>query len=129
MGIVDEKQIHAAVQDAVRMLRRFKAHSLWTDLDAAQRWHEVPFSIRENDQLVDGMIDLLYRTGEDWKIAEFKTDRLRPDANLLDHIRQKAYDGQMQRYVRAVRLQLGVELEANFVFLNAGNRVRVVPAL
>lgn len=129
MGVVDEKQIHAAVQETARMLRRFRVHPLWTELDAAQRWHEVPFSIRENDQLVDGIIDLLYRLNEDWKIAEFKTDRLPPDADLLAHIQQQAYDDQMQRYVRAVRLQLGVEVNAAFVFLNVGNKVSVVPAL
>jgi ATP-dependent exoDNAse (exonuclease V) beta subunit len=89
----------------------------------------VPFSIRENDQLVDGIIDLLYHVSEDWKIAEFKTDRLPPGADLLAHIRQKAYDDQMQRYVRAVRLQLGVEVEAAFIFLNVGNKVCVGPAL
>jgi ATP-dependent exoDNAse (exonuclease V) beta subunit len=98
-------------------------------LDAAQRWHEVSFSIRESDQLVDGIIDLLYRVREGWKIAEFKTDRLPPGADLLAHIRQKAYDDQMQRYVCAVRLQLGVEVNAAFVFLNVGNKVSIVPAL
>jgi ATP-dependent exoDNAse (exonuclease V) beta subunit len=127
MGVVDEKQIHIAVQETARILRRFRGHPLWRELDAAQRWHEVSFSIRENDRLVDGIIDLLYRVGEDYEIAEFKTDRLPTEADLRAHIRQQAYDDQMKRYVRAVRLQLGVEANATFVFLNVGNRVSVVP--
>jgi ATP-dependent exoDNAse (exonuclease V) beta subunit len=129
MGVVDEKQIHVAIQETARLLRRFRVHPLWTELDAAQRWHEVPFSTHEDDHLVDGIIDLLYRVSEDWKIAEFKTDRLPPGADLLAHIRQKGYADQMQRYVCAVRLHLGVEVEAAFVFLNVGNKVCVVPAL
>ena len=129
MGVVDEKQIHIAVQEAARLLRRFRVHPLWAELDAAQRWPEVSFSIRESDQPVDGIIDLLYRVREDWKIAEFKTDRLRTGADLLAHIRKKAYDDQMQRYVCAVRSQLGVEVNAAFVFLNVGNEVSIVPAL
>ena len=128
MGVVDEKQIHVAVQEAARLLRRFRVHPLWTELDTAQRWHEVSFSIRDSDQLVSGIIDLLYRISEDWKIAEFKTGRLPPGADLCAHIRQKAYADQMQRYVCAVRLQLGVEVNAAFVFLNVGNEVSIVPA-
>ena len=110
------------------MLRRFRAHPLWAELDAAQRWHEVPFSINEDGRTENGIIDLLYRVGEEWKIAEFKTDELRPDADLLAHVRQKAYDDQVRRYVRAVRLQLGVEVEAVLVFLNVGNEIAVAPA-
>jgi ATP-dependent exoDNAse (exonuclease V) beta subunit len=125
---VDEGQIHAAVQEAARMLRRFRVHPLWTVLDTAQRWHKVPFSISENDDPVDGIIDLLYRVGENWNIAEFKSDRLPPDVDLHTHIREKAYDVQMQRYVRAVGSQLGVAVNAVFVFLNVGNKVSIVPA-
>jgi ATP-dependent exoDNAse (exonuclease V) beta subunit len=128
MGIVDEGQIHAAVQEAARMLRRFRVHPLWTVLDTAQRWHKVAFSISENDDPVDGIIDLLYRVGENWNIAEFKSDRLPPDVDLRTHIREKAYDVQMQRYVRAVGSQLGVAVNAVFVFLNVGNKVSIVPA-
>ncbi|MCP4536752.1 MAG: UvrD-helicase domain-containing protein [Chloroflexi bacterium] len=129
MGVVDEKQIHNTILETARNLRRFRAHPLWAELDAAQRWPEVPFSIVEDGQPESGIIDLLYRVGEDWKIAEFKTDQVRSAADLPAHIQKKAYDDQVRRYVRAVRLQLGVEAKANLIFMSVGNQIAVVPVL
>jgi hypothetical protein len=45
MGLVDPDLVHASVLETTRMLRRFRAHPTWAVLDAAQRWHEVPFSV------------------------------------------------------------------------------------
>ena len=129
MGVVDEKQLHAAIVEARRMLRRFRAHALWTELDSARRWHEVAFSIIEGERAEHGIIDLLYRTADGWKIAEFKTDQVRSAADLPAHIQAQAYDRQMRRYVRAVRAQLGVEAQTLFVFLNVGNEVVAVGQL
>jgi ATP-dependent exoDNAse (exonuclease V) beta subunit len=110
------------------MLRRFRRHALWAELDAAQRWHEVPFSVVEDGQAVNGVVDLLYQVGDVLKIAEFKTDRLASADVLYAHIRDRAYDQQVRCYLRAVHRQLGVEPEAIWVFLNVDNRVAVVPA-
>jgi ATP-dependent exoDNAse (exonuclease V) beta subunit len=126
MGVVDAAQIRAASAEAWRMLRRLRAHPLWAELDAAQRWHELPFSILEGERAVHGVIDLVYRAGDGWRIVEFKTDELRPGADLGQHIRTMGYDAQVQRYVRALRRQLGAEVEALLVFLNAGRQVVVV---
>jgi ATP-dependent exoDNAse (exonuclease V) beta subunit len=131
MGVVDADLIHAAILEATRMLRRFRAHPLWAEMDAAQRWHEVPFSVVEDGRPENGVIDLLYQAGGKFKIAEFKTDRLRTRSvadDLPAHIREKGYDEQVRRYLRAVRQQLGVEAEAIWVFLNVGNQVVVLPA-
>jgi len=76
---------------------------------------------------VNGIVDLLYRTGETWKIAEFKTDRPRSNEELQTLIQNKGYDRQVQRYARAVGLQLRAEVEAALVFLNVGSDVAIVP--
>ena len=128
MGIVDSDLIHTTIVDVARMLRRFHAHPLWKELDAAQRWHEVPYSAMVDGRPENGIIDLLYRAGDRFKIAEFKTDRLEMAEQLADHIRDQGYDTQVARYLRAVRRQLGVEAEATWVFLNVGNQVVVRPA-
>ena len=128
MGVVDPDLVHASVLGAARMLRRFRAHPMWAELDAAQRWHEVPFSVMEDGRPENGVIDLLYRVGGSFKIAEFKTDRISADKDLRDHIRKERYDEQVRRYLRAVGLQLGVEAEASWVFLNVDNEVVVMPA-
>ena len=128
MGVVDPEWIHASIQATAGMLRRFRADPLWAKLDAAQRWHELPFSIIIDGQTENGVIDLFYQVGGRYKIVEFKTDRLRAENDLRAHILKEGYDVQVQRYLRAVRSQLGVEAEAIWVFLNVGNRVVVVPA-
>jgi ATP-dependent exoDNAse (exonuclease V) beta subunit len=127
MGVVDGAEIHAAVVEAKRLLRRFRAHSVWTEMDAAQHWHEVGFSVVEDGRSVSGIVDLLYRTGETYTIAEFKTDEVRAVAELQPHIQNEAYDEQVRRYARAVSAQLGIEVRANLVFLNVDNDIAVVP--
>ncbi|MGD2179212.1 MAG: 3'-5' exonuclease, partial [Anaerolineae bacterium] len=125
-GVVDEAEIRAALQEARRLLRRLRGHPLWAELDAAERWHEVPFSIEEGGLAQHGLIDLVYRAGETWRIVEFKSDRLRSEEEIPAHVREKAYDEQVQRYVRAFRRQLGAKVEGVLVFLNVGNRVVIV---
>jgi ATP-dependent exoDNAse (exonuclease V) beta subunit len=127
MGVVDEQEIRAAIQETRRILRRFRAHPLWGEMDAAERYHEVPFSIDAGGQIEHGVIDLLYRVDGAWKIAEFKTDRPRRGVELATHIRNHGYDEQVQRYARAIRLQLAVDADASLVFLNVGNEIAVVP--
>jgi ATP-dependent exoDNAse (exonuclease V) beta subunit len=127
VGVVDEGEIRAALRGARRILRRFRGHPLWAELDAAERWHEVPFSIEEDGQAAHGVIDLLYRAGDSWRIVEFKSDRLRSEAEIWRHIREEGYDEQVQWYVRAFRRQLGAEVEGVLVFLNVGEQVVRVP--
>jgi ATP-dependent exoDNAse (exonuclease V) beta subunit len=127
MGVVDEAEIHAAVVEAKRLLRRFRAHSVWAEMDAAQRWHEVSFSVVEDGRSVNGIVDLLYCAGETYTIAEFKSDEVRAAADLQPHLRSEAYDEQVRRYARAVGVQLGMDVQASLVFLNVGNDIAVVP--
>jgi ATP-dependent exoDNAse (exonuclease V) beta subunit len=127
-GVVDEDAIRASIRETARLLRRFRAHSLWTELDGAQRWHEVPFSLTEDGRQENGIIDLLYRVDEDWRIAEFKTDRLGANADLRTHIQEAGYDDQVRRYLHAIHRQLGIKARAFYVFLNVGNQLHVVPA-
>jgi ATP-dependent helicase/nuclease subunit A len=127
VGVVDEAEIHTAVVEAKRLLRRFRAHSLWAEMDAAQRWHEVSFSVIKDGRSVNGIVDLLYRAGAAYTITEFKTDEVRAVADLQLHIQNEAYDEQVRRYARAVGVQLGTKVQANLVFLNVGNDIAVVP--
>jgi ATP-dependent helicase/nuclease subunit A len=127
IGVVDEAEIHAAVAEARRLLRRFRAHPLWSEMDAAQRWHEVPFSVVEDGRSVNGIVDLLYRAGEVYTIAEFKTDEVHAAADLQPHIQNEAYDEQVRRYARAVGVLLGMKVRATLVFLNVDNDIAVAP--
>ncbi len=133
MGVVSEKELGAAVREATRLLQRFRAHPFWAELDQARRWHELPYSLLEEDSLLEegrpqhGIIDLLYRAGSQYRIVEFKTDELRAGADLQAHILAQRYDEQVRRYVRAVQAQLGDSVRASLVFLNAGRAIAIVP--
>jgi ATP-dependent exoDNAse (exonuclease V) beta subunit len=126
-GLTDETEIARAIAGARRLLARFQAHPLYTEMAAAERYHEVPYSVTRDDGPRSGIIDLLYRTGGRWTIAEFKTDRLKDETEVREHICEEKYDEQVRGYAQAVTQQLGEQPRALLVFLNVGRQVRIVP--
>jgi ATP-dependent exoDNAse (exonuclease V) beta subunit len=126
-GLTDEAEIQGAMAEARRLLERFQAHPLCAEMAAAERYHEVPYSVTLDDAPRRGIIDLLYRTDEHWTIAEFKTDRLKDETEMKARIGEEKYDHQVHGYIQAVTQQLGEPPRAVLVFLNVGRQVRIVP--
>jgi ATP-dependent helicase/nuclease subunit A len=126
-GLTDEAEMKGAIAEARRLLARFQAHPLYAEMGAAERYHEVPYSVTLDDGPRSGIIDLLCRTDGCWTIAEFKTDRLKGEAQMKARIGEEQYDEQVRGYVEAVTQQLGEQPRALLVFLNVGRQVRVVP--
>jgi ATP-dependent exoDNAse (exonuclease V) beta subunit len=116
-GLTDPAEIQAAIQETRRLLDHFRAHPLFAELDAAERHHEVPYFTGAGR----GIIDLLYRAGNDWVIIDFKTDRTNSEEHARAIIDQNNYDRQLARYVQALQAQLGVTPRARLVFLNLKN--------
>jgi hypothetical protein len=125
-GLTDETEIAEAIAEACRLLARFQAHPLYAEMSAADRYHEVPYSVTLDDGPRSGLIDLLYRTDDRWTIAEFKTDRLEDEAEMSARICEEKYDEQVRGYVQAVTQQLGEQPRALLVLLNVGRQVRIV---
>jgi ATP-dependent exoDNAse (exonuclease V) beta subunit len=113
-GLADQGEIRAALQEARRLLERFRTHPLFAELDQAERHHEVPYFTSAGR----GIIDLLYRSGEEWMIIDFKTDQADSPAEAEELIRRDGYDQQLGHYARAVAEQLGVRAKTRIVFLN-----------
>jgi len=126
-GLTDEAEMKGAIGEAGRLLTRFQAHSLYTEMAAAERHHELPYSVTLDGGLRSGIIDLLYRTDGRWTIAEFKTDRLEDEAGMRARICEEKYDEQVRGYLKAVTQQLGEPPRGLLVFLNVGRQVRIVP--
>jgi ATP-dependent helicase/nuclease subunit A len=126
-GLTDGAEIKGAMVEAGRLLARFQAHPLYTEMAAAERHHELPYSVTLDDGPRSGIIDLLYRTDGRWTIAEFKTDRLKDEAEMRARICEEKYDEQVRGYLKAVTQQLGEPPRALLVFLNVGRQVRIVP--
>jgi ATP-dependent helicase/nuclease subunit A len=126
-GLTDPASIQAALHQADRLLTRFQGHALYAEMSAAERHHEVPYSAVLDGQPRNGLIDLLYRSspGAGWTIAEFKTDRQAETADLAAYTQQQGYDRQVRDYAQAIEQQMGVAPRVLFIFLNAGDSVRV----
>ncbi|MFQ5594948.1 MAG: UvrD-helicase domain-containing protein [Anaerolineae bacterium] len=121
-GLTDEEEITATLREARRLLTRFQAHPLYTQIAAARRYHEVPYAIERDGQVEAGQIDLLYHHAGRWHIVDFKTDRLRAD-EVAGKVAK--YTSQVQQYVEAVRQLLGTEPEGWLWFLNVAGQVKV----
>ena len=128
-GLTDEDEIRAAMQESRRLLERLRAHPLFTELDSAERHHEVPYFSPEGR----GIIDLLYRTIEGWCIIDFKTDEARSDEEARAIIAGKEYNLQVARYARAIENQLkaraepsrSVKAKRRLVFLNVKDSISI----
>ncbi|MEJ2211585.1 MAG: UvrD-helicase domain-containing protein [Anaerolineae bacterium] len=86
-GLTDPGEISNAVSTARRLLERFCRHDLWAEMDAAERYHELPY-VRGQER---GIVDLLYRHDGGWTVAEFKTDRLADAAAMEAQIEREGY--------------------------------------
>ena len=121
-GLADRAEIRATVRLASRLLERFYAHPLRAEIEAAERYHELPYLLAGER----GVLDLLYRRDGQWIVVDFKTDEARQTADVPDIIRREGYDQQVRRYVEAVSAWLGVRPLARLVFLQAGGGIVVV---
>jgi len=121
-GLTDPVEIDNALRAARRLLARFCDHPLWTEIDAAERYHELPY-VLEGER---GILDLLYRRDGRWTVAEFKTDRLLDLAAARRQIEVEEYDVQVLRYVRAVERLLGERPRALFIFMNVAGEIQVI---
>ena len=127
-GVTDEKRLRNAVQETRRMLQRLAQHTLFAEMNAAeQRLHEVPYSLEVNGHLDSGSIDVLYLCHGQWTVVEFKTDRLRDEAELKGLLPRKDYCTQMQRYARAVNNLVGQHPRMLLCLLDFESRVEVRP--
>ncbi len=131
-GLTDQAEIAGAMHEARRLLERFRVHPLWAEMNAAQRWHELPYTMADSSSIVGagtvdaGIIDVLYRNGDVWTIADFKTDEIRRADHVADRIAEGKYDVQLRRYANAVAAQLGVHPRTILVFLNVARQVVVI---
>ena len=129
-GLTNDDEVTDAVRRAARMLVHFQDSSLYEEMAAApRRMHEVPYSILDDAGKVDsGVIDALYRSGDDWVLVEFKTDTIKDEAALDTLMRSTDYGEQVARYRGAAARLLGAQVRAVVCFLNFGGRTRVVGA-
>jgi ATP-dependent exoDNAse (exonuclease V) beta subunit len=122
-GLTDRREIAATISDARRLLERFQAHALYAEMNAAERFHEVPYTYRGAGGDEIGVVDVLYRVGERWRVVDFKTDEIRDAARLDAKVAE--YRAQIARYAAAVSALVGTMPETRLCFLDVHGEVRV----
>ncbi|MEW6754249.1 MAG: UvrD-helicase domain-containing protein [Candidatus Latescibacterota bacterium] len=124
-GLGDEAAARAALEEARRLLERFGAHPLCTEMDqAAARHHELPYVAAAGEE---GVIDVLYRgpATPGWTVVHFATDELGDAAQVASAL--PGYAAQVQRHVQAAAAALGEVPRGLLVLLGAQPAVQVVP--
>jgi len=126
-GITDRAEIQDAVQRAGSVLTRFRATGLFVQMDAAaQRFHEVPYSMIDGEgRLEHGVIDALFRDEMGWALVEFKTDHVEGPEALEELLTKEDYVPQVARYLAAVERRLGTRPRPVLCLLNYAGTVRL----
>jgi ATP-dependent helicase/nuclease subunit A len=97
---VEEPQLRPVIDEALDTVRAVAAGAFWAEAKAAAECHEeAPFAVRSEGEgvpaVLTGVIDLVHRTAEGWRVVDYKTDR--DGAASLD----AKYAGQVAEYARA----------------------------
>jgi hypothetical protein len=131
-GLADPRELADAVSRTRALLQRFREHSLYGEMDTAERrLHEVPYSLEVDGRVESGILDALYLpTGAPpagaWTLVEFKTDRLQDEAGLDRLLAGEDYLAQARRYQAAAECLLGAWPRAVLCLLNYAGGVRPV---
>ena len=98
---IEELQLRAVIDDALDTVRATASGVFWTEARESSECHEeAPFGILEARDglpvILNGVIDLVHRSGGGWKIVDYKTD-IGVEAAVLS----PRYAGQVANYERA----------------------------
>ena len=77
---VEEPQLRAVIDEALDTVQAVASGAFWAEAKASPECHEeAPFAVLESAEgvptVLTGVIDLVHRTGDGWKIVDYKTDR------------------------------------------------------
>ncbi len=73
--------------EVLTILKNIKKSSLWQRIENAEiKITEVPFAYKvdkgHTPQLISGVIDLVFKEGDEWVIVDYKTDRVEEEKSL-----------------------------------------------
>jgi ATP-dependent helicase/nuclease subunit A len=91
-GVGSESDAEAVIRTAVRLFDDMRARPQVLEALGGERLHEVPVTLVENGQFVQGTIDLLVRRGDRVTVVEFKTGQPAPE-----------HEEQVRTYLSAAR--------------------------
>jgi ATP-dependent helicase/nuclease subunit A len=100
----EQQELRPVVEEAVSEVLAFTASAFWQLASSSDHLVEVPFLFAQDQtSLLGGVIDLVFKNGDDWEIVDYKTD-LDQDENRS--AQRHAY--QLAAYQKALS-SLGIE--------------------
>lgn len=118
---VGQPELRAVVPLALDTVERVMASEIWRRaMRAAERYTEVPFAVRMDGEdgvplVLQGVIDLVYRTLEGWEVVDYKTDD--PEGRLEALV--EAYAPQVTAYAREWGRLTGQPVRAGLFFVRS----------
>ncbi len=122
-GLSDEPEIADGVKQARDILARFARSELFQEMtNASARHHEAPFVVAWQGRVIHGALDALYSSAEgNWRVVDFKTDRLRGEQARAYTLAR--YAVQMAMYYEAVNMQFDAPCEVCVYFMRESQLV------
>jgi ATP-dependent exoDNAse (exonuclease V) beta subunit len=94
----DELELRPVIDEAVRTVEGFTRSEFWQLASRSDHAVEVPFQFADGDNsLLGGVIDLVFKSGENWEVVDYKTD-----VDLAEGRAAQRYDYQLAAYQKAL---------------------------
>jgi ATP-dependent helicase/nuclease subunit A len=94
----EQPELRPVLDEAVRTVEEFTRSPFWQLASRADHAMEVPFQFAENaNSFLTGVIDLVFNSGENWEVVDYKTD-----VDLGDVRATQRYAYQLAAYQRAL---------------------------
>ena len=113
-GLTHPRDIAYAIKESQKLLERFQRSEMYEWLAEARSrqnefYSEIPFIYKTDKRILHGVIDVLFKRGDDWIVLDYKTSYV-PNTHLgydvIDDHAQR-FDLQVGAYAAAVSSQLG----------------------
>jgi len=107
------------------LFEKFSSSPAYEELKGAEiLGKEVPFAIPWDGQVMEGVIDIIYRYGDKLYAADYKTDRI-SEGGIESKVNE--YSVSADIYMNAVRMCTGSDIAGfNLIFLRHGKCVQCV---
>ena len=125
---VEFPELRPHIPKAVDVVTQVSKAEFWQEArGSAECLVEVPFAVRQDDAsglptVVRGVIDLVFRAADGWKILDYKTDRVADAALLVGR-----YGGQIEAYTSAWSRATTQKASGALYSVRTGQLVDVIP--
>jgi ATP-dependent helicase/nuclease subunit A len=92
---LEEPQLRNSLETALDTVAQVAKAEFWRTAKSGEHLEEVPFATMAGTTVTTGVIDLLFRQGEQWRLIDYKTD-VALDAS--------GYQGQLTAYRKSLKL-------------------------